>query len=67
MDGSLYHGVRVLAAEALAAGLARAQEQKRHDLDDLRHRAIEQIQELLDSRQAPVIHQGVRLVLSSIE
>ncbi|UCC72577.1 MAG: hypothetical protein JSV86_19805 [Gemmatimonadota bacterium] len=67
MDESLYHEVRVLAAEALAAGLARAQEKKRHDLDDLRHRAIQQIHELLSSTQAPVIHQGVRLVLSNIE
>lgn len=67
VDGSLYHEVRVLAAEALASGLARAQEQKRHDLDDLKQRAVEQIRELLDSTHAPVVRQGVRLVLSTIE
>jgi hypothetical protein len=67
VDESLYHEVRVLAAEALASGLARAQEQKRHDLDDLKQRAVEHIHELLNSTQAPVVRQGVRLVLSTIE
>jgi hypothetical protein len=67
VDESLYHEVRVLAAEALASGLARAREQKRHDLDDLKKRAVEHVHGLLNSTQAPVVCQGVRLVLSSIE
>ncbi|UCC48645.1 MAG: hypothetical protein JSV41_00255 [Gemmatimonadota bacterium] len=67
VDGSLYHEVRVLAAEALASGLARAHEQKRHDLDDLKQRAVEHANELLNSTQAPVVCEGVRLVLSSVE
>ncbi len=67
MDESLYQEVRVLAAEALATSLARANEQKRHDLDHLKQHAVEQIAKLLDSTLPPVIHQAVRRVPLGIE
>lgn len=67
MNEGLYHQVRVLAAEALAVALDRLAASAETAPVQLQRDIREQMHELLDSGQPPVIHQAARRVLPRIE
>ncbi|HOW68987.1 MAG TPA: hypothetical protein PKY77_00180 [Phycisphaerae bacterium] len=63
MNEGLYHRVRVLAAEVLAAMGERLAQSRERRLARLRSQVGRQMQELLDSQQPPVLHQAVRRIM----
>ena len=66
MNESLYHEVRLLAAEAVTALLSNERTPRAHT-DSLADEVRERMQALLASTQPPVMHLALRRVLSRIE
>lgn len=67
LDEGLYHQVRVLAAEALAAALDRRADHPRENRGGLRRTVREQLNTLLSCPAAPLLHQAARRVLPRVQ
>ncbi len=67
VDETLYHEVRVLAAEALRALLAREAPRAAGETARIQPGTLERMRRLLESPQPPILHQAIRRVLPTIE
>jgi hypothetical protein len=67
VDDTLYHEVRVLAAEALRALMARDALRAAGDAARIQPGTLERMRRILDSPQPPILHQAIRRVLPTVE